>query len=250
MRIRLDLPGFLRIRWCCDSPNPQTSAARERSEGAERLRSCRLLVCRGLQSYLLKLFSFHCEIPWLGSDYRTNKHKRTTRCLYPSCSFYELAMSHAVYGIRRTRVRALYILAILCVLPLARKRSRPPVAPTFGDALGILLARKVSQRCDSLQPTRLLEPCGEKSRGCIDRRGADSSDAPRSPTRTGPRDRPVEAVERSRLGGQASLSETGETVGTQSRPAGSPLPGESLGSRPRRDSRIVNVSCSLWDREV
>ena len=90
VRIRLDLPGFLRIRWCCDSPIPQTSAARERSEGAERLRSCRLLVCRGLQSYLLKLFSFHCEIPWLGSDYRTNKHKRITRCLYPSSLVYAI----------------------------------------------------------------------------------------------------------------------------------------------------------------
>ena len=109
VRIRLDLPGFLRIRWCCDSPIPQTSAARERSEGAERLRSCRLLVCRGLQSYLLKLFSFHCEIPWLGSDYRTNKHKRTTRCLYPSCSFYEIN-----FEIRSMWEHILTALPVLC----------------------------------------------------------------------------------------------------------------------------------------
>ena len=88
---------------------PQTSAARERSEGAERLRSCRPLVCRGLQSYLLKLFSFHCEIPWLGSDYRTNKHKRTTRCLYPSCSFYEIN-----FEIRSMWEHILTALPVLC----------------------------------------------------------------------------------------------------------------------------------------
>ena len=109
VRIRLDLPGFLRIRWCCDSPIPQTSAARERSEGAERLRSCRLLVCRGLPSYLLKLFSFRCEIPWLGSDYRTNKHKRTTRCLYPSCLVYEIN-----FEIGRMWENILTALPVLC----------------------------------------------------------------------------------------------------------------------------------------
>ena len=63
VRIRLDLPGFLRIRWCCDSPIPQTSAARERSEGAERLRSCRLLVCRGVQSFSSNSFHFVARFP-------------------------------------------------------------------------------------------------------------------------------------------------------------------------------------------
>ena len=120
VRIRLDLPGFLRIRWCCDSPIPQTSAARERSGGAERLRSCRLLVCRGLQSYLLKLFSFHCEIPWLGSDYRTNKHKRTTRCLYPNCSFYEIN-----FEIRSMWEHILTALPVLCSSGLCRGKFLP-----------------------------------------------------------------------------------------------------------------------------